>query len=66
MNNLKSSIELDPKIDVINRLSCIEVSEEQNLLYTAGGIFSTNFSEKCPVVVIDYKKNEVKGKDGKK
>lgn len=61
MGNSQSSTQLDPKLSKIKYLTCIEVSKDHNILYTAGRIVSMISHEKCPIAIFDFRKNELKG-----
>ena len=46
----------------IQDIDCIEASPVENIAYVAGTLASTNKGQTCPVLVIDFLKNQIKCK----
>ena len=52
---------LDPGIDEILNINCIEKSTLKNLFYVAGLIKSSKTRKSCPVVIINLENKNVEG-----
>ena len=62
MGNLPQTSVVDTSIKEIKKITCIEPSPVQDIVYVAGTLTSNKARQSCPVLVIEESSLEVKSR----